>query len=109
MTSLDRLVLLGQFGLLVLQAAITGFMWVMKRSFVSRPELDAISGRVGLVEAQSALLRQRADGAPGHGDIADLTAKISAVATQLGTLNGRLDGLDRNVSLVLETLLEERK
>jgi hypothetical protein len=99
------------FGDLLMGAVVTAntlYTWFANRSRVNKAAIDSlekelhgIRGRVGVLESEVKHL-------PNHDDLGDLHEKVNRVAHGMERMGGQLDGINRTLGLIHESLLSER-
>jgi len=88
--------------------ANTAYTWLANRSKVNKAAIEQVGHRVGGLERRIGELEADVRHLPGRGDVDDLHERITGVSNQMGEMRGELHGINRTLSLIHQSLLDER-
>jgi len=96
-----------QVGELVGLALVTVYTYLVARSKANTTAIEGLDRRVDDVEKDQAVLQNRMDSAPTHNDLGLIHDKLNVVANSTSTLAGELKGINRQLGLISDYLLNK--
>ena len=95
--------------LAVIMVANLIYTWFLNRDRVSTARIKDVERAIESHRERLARAEERLKSAPTHADMGALHERINAVYGSLEKLAGEVSGLSRNVNLIHQHLLEERR
>lgn len=101
-----------RFSLDVLALAFAGgaalYTWVSNRRTATKAAIDRVDERVSRTEERVSAVENDVRHLPSHEDLGHLHEKVNEVGLSVNRLGGELEGMNRTLSLIHQSLLQER-
>jgi hypothetical protein len=91
---------------LTVQIGIAALMWLLKREFVTKHELRGVDDKLSEACTKVRLLENDGRHAVGQRDLGSIHEKVNGIDRKVERLSGKIEGMERQLGLILETCVE---